>query len=126
MMAMLALSTIPGDASPDNPVAFRLFAVVPPAIQNLLHIPLYAFLSWLWCRALKSGQWRSAATAVAAVAISAIFGFVDEFYQSVVPGRTSSLTDAIFNGVGAIVGGLLFVVSTRSHPSDSPSRHSKA
>ncbi len=75
---------------------------VPPALQNLLHVPLFAGLAWLWCWALEA--WPARAPGVIAGLVTAAYGVVDELHQAFVPGRYGSLTDMSLNIVGAAVG----------------------
>ena len=106
MGLVLALSSIPGTPQPDEPESYALFRWVPPRLQNLLHLPEYALLAWLWCRALGASDGLSgpARLAVAAV-VSIAFAFIDEAYQMTIPGRYASLTDLLLNTIG-VAGGI--------------------
>ena len=90
MALLLSISSIPGTPRPDEPASYALFRWVPPHVQNLLHLPEYALLAWLWCRALDASGTRAGyARTLAAAAISITFAFVDEAYQ---------MTEAFING----------------------------
>jgi VanZ family protein len=39
---------------------------------------------------------------------AALWGILDEFHQSFVPGRNASVGDAVIDGIGAFCGALLF------------------
>jgi VanZ family protein len=69
----------------------------PPGVQNALHIPAYAGLSFLLWRGLR-GQRRAP---FLAAALATAYGVTDEAHQMFVAGRTASATDAIFNAIGA-------------------------
>jgi VanZ family protein len=74
--------------------------VIPPWLQNLLHIPAYATLcaAWLWVFDLNDALGTPGGIAFIA---TLVYAFVDEWHQGWVPGRTSSLEDVLLDGVGA-------------------------
>ena len=80
---------------------------VPEGIdQNLLHFPEYALLGFLLARALQ-GERRGRVSwglMAGAVALSALFGFLDEFHQAFVPERVPDLSDWIHDLIGAAAG----------------------
>jgi len=90
MAALFLLSSIPDDSDIGRRILFP-----PPAIQNLLHVPVYAGLTWIWWRAFA----RTAVLWAAAIATS--YGVLDEIHQMYVPGRFASVTDALLNAAGA-------------------------
>jgi VanZ family protein len=90
MAGLFALSSVPDDGG--GPGAAVLFP--PPALQNLLHVPVYAGLAWLLWRALRGRALLAAAIAIA-------YGALDEVHQMFVQGRTASVTDALLNALGA-------------------------
>jgi hypothetical protein len=95
-MAMLfLLSSIPDDSALGHRILFP-----PPAVQNLLHVPVYAVLTWLWWRALRAKAGPRAAV-LCAGAIAVGYGILDEIHQMYVPGRFASVTDALLNAAGA-------------------------
>ena len=68
------------------------------------HVTEYAILAGLWLRAL--GPWRAvrpAGAALIAFAISLAWATLDETYQSFFPSRTSSATDVVIDGAGALL-----------------------
>jgi VanZ family protein len=109
MAVIYALSSIPGEARAglDGLAEFLLW--VPPNIQNLLHLPLYAGLTLLWLWVLP--LWISHRQIIYTVAflLAAVYGVVDEFHQLHVPGRYASLVDISLNMLGA---GLAIVWAT--------------
>lgn len=113
------LSSIPGaHVAPDDPAAM-LFSWLPPGSQSVLHVPLYAGLAFLWCITL--GMWRTPVRAlgILALLITASYGFLDEWHQSLVPGRYCSATDALANVSGAIIGIWLFFRGSERVTNDS-------
>jgi VanZ family protein len=82
---------------------------VPEGIdQNLLHFPEYALLGLLLARALQGeGRGRvSWALIAGAVALSALFGFLDELHQAFVPERVPDVADWVHDLMGALIGAL--------------------
>ncbi|MHC4108651.1 MAG: VanZ family protein [Planctomycetota bacterium] len=92
MATLFLLSSIPDDDGIGRRILFP-----PPAVQNLLHVPVYAGLTWVWWRALR--KTRAAVLWAAAIAIG--YGLLDEVHQMHVPGRFASVTDALLNAAGA-------------------------
>jgi len=73
-------------------------------VRKAAHVTEYAILSGLLFRALRpwlSGFWPRAAIAFLP---AFVFAFFDEFHQSFVPSRTSSLGDVGIDCLGALVG----------------------
>jgi hypothetical protein len=93
MAGLFALSSVPDDRGGTGSAI--LFP--PPALQNLLHVPVYAGLAFVLWQALRGR--RHAAPWGAAIAIA--YGALDEVHQMFTPGRTASLTDALMNALGA-------------------------
>lgn len=104
-MAMIfVLSSVPGTIKPEDEEYYRVFIWLPPNIQNLLHIPVFGVLAWLWYRAFRGEGWRPRYPAVAALLITVAYGFLDEWHQSFVPGRYGSFTDIALDTAGAVLG----------------------
>jgi glycopeptide antibiotics resistance protein len=101
------LSSIPGEVDPDSPLLSGIVAWTPPALQNLLHIPVYAVLAMLWYRTLRLASVSLRASMVLALLLTAAYGMADEFHQLYVPGRYASLTDTALNCLGAVLGAWL-------------------
>ena len=102
MVALYALSSIPGDQTPDT-LAGALFMWVEPQWQNLLHVPLYGGLtaSWLWAM----GTWPLSRNGLLIISLllAGMWGLLDEIHQANVPGRYGSITDMLLNICGAIL-----------------------
>ena len=97
------LSSIPGTIDPEEAGLYGIISWTPPALQNLLHIPLFGILAWLWYRTL--GCWF--ANRGVLLSLSFLFavgyGVIDEIHQLQVPGRYASLTDIALNARGAFL-----------------------
>ena len=98
MALLFGASSIP-DTS-DSAVGGFIF-LLEPRWQNLLHVPAYAGLAYLWWRALLARGKSRAAAAVIAAAIAVLYGITDEFHQTFVPGRYGSGTDVLLDAAGA-------------------------
>ena len=91
-----------------------LFAL-KPAIQNVLHIPLFMLLSILWLQVLQGFDlipWQRLAIALT---VSGLIGIMNEFIQILVPGRYPSIMDATFNLLGTIIGIVVFYRIARAN-----------
>lgn len=100
MALIFLLSSIPGKIS--NP-RLRFLTELDPQWQNLLHVPLFGLLQFLWLWALvRSGMPRGRALLFGAL-ISLSYGAFDEWHQMFVPGRYASLTDMYLNLLGVVL-----------------------
>lgn len=104
MTLIFVLSSIPGTVRPADEEYYQVFLWLPPQIQNLLHIPVFAVLSWLWLQSFSSHRLQPRRAAAAAVLITGAYGILDEWHQSFVPGRYGSFTDISLDVVGAFLG----------------------
>ena len=75
-------------------------------VRKMAHVSEYALLSLLILHALANTtrQARFAGAASITFLISGVFAASDEFHQSFVPSRTSSVRDVMIDITGAIVG----------------------
>ncbi len=103
------LSSIPGDPTIEADLPRLLLQWLNSSVQDLLHVPLYAVLAWLWCRALGEMRLGKAVSVSIAVGITLLYAGFDEWYQGSIPGRTASLTDWILDAVGVAAGSWLYV-----------------
>ncbi len=101
MTAIFMLSSIPGEIDPHETGVMRVFLWVPPDVQNLLHVPVFAGLAWLWCLALRPWGLSPDRLAWLAFALTLAYGVADEIHQSFVPGRLANGADLLLNVIGA-------------------------
>lgn len=84
--------------------------VGPPAMisDKLAHLLAYGMLAALILRALASAEWRrvSAWAVTSAIVAATIYGVLDEWHQSFVPGRTPELADVVADASGACLAGV--------------------
>ena len=103
MAAIYWLSSIPGEVDPESPLLSGVIAWTPPALQNLLHIPLFGILAWLWYHTLVTWNMHHGHALSAAFMLAAGFGVFDEWHQLHVPGRYGSFTDIALNSAGVVL-----------------------
>ena len=58
MAAIYWLSSLPGDVDAETTGLAGIIAWTSPAVQNLLHVPVYGLLAWLWYRTLTASRIR--------------------------------------------------------------------
>ena len=116
MAALYWLSSIPGTPLAEDPDAYALFRWVAPEVQNVLHIPAYAVLSWAWHWSLADRLRPAGTRAIVAFAIASVYGLLDEWHQSFVPGRFASLTDVALDVAGALLGAWIVWRKSRRAP----------
>lgn len=73
-------------------------------VRKAAHITEYAILASLVFRALPGISHRFRQRALGAFIFAVLFACADEFHQSFVPSRTSSVGDVGIDSIGAIVG----------------------
>ena len=101
MVLILIGASVPADG--DTEPHLLEFLLLPPTLQNLLHIPVYGLLAFLWRWCLNAYMEARRAT-ILAFLITVLFGVFQEWVQSMVPGRFGSVTDVVFNTIGAGLG----------------------
>lgn len=85
------------------------FANGMPSVKG--HLILYGVLAWLALATLHTYRktvdrpWR---WALLAAAFATLYGVTDELHQSLVPGRTPSLSDVFWDGLGAVAAAATF------------------
>jgi hypothetical protein len=83
---------------------FYVSSIPVPAVNidlSILHVPMFLVLSYLVARALSCGSRFGKRKAIlAAIAVTAVYGVIDEFHQLYVPSRTFSLLDMGFDFLG--------------------------
>jgi len=100
MGLIFVLSSIPGQVEDG---VLGMFTKLDPQWQNLLHIPLFGGLQFLWLRAFgRIGQVGGKAWLVC-LGITLGYGVLDELHQLFVPGRYASLLDMLLNALGAVL-----------------------
>lgn len=85
-------------------------------IDKLIHLLEYSIFGFLLIRAIRGSDIRVSRNSAILITfiIGAIYGFTDELHQSVVVGRFATISDFIFDSIGAFVGAVIFTM--RGHP----------
>ncbi|MCP4672195.1 MAG: hypothetical protein GY857_12915 [Desulfobacula sp.] len=106
MVLIFIESSIPMDGGPDN-IAF--LTNLDPKIQNMLHIPLYGVLTFLWLQFFCASGKITKQVLFYSLIITIFYGCLDEVHQTFVRGRYGGLLDIYLNIVGAILGTIFFM-----------------
>ncbi|NOX98022.1 MAG: VanZ family protein [Nitrospirae bacterium] len=95
-----------------------------PHLDKAVHLVEYALLSFLLRRALSQGRAnRMRRASLWAVIWAILYGIINELHQSVIPNRSMSVYDAIFNGIGAILGQYLYFLYLKGIMPERNSSH---
>ncbi len=97
MFMIFIMSSIPGDS---DIFTRGILINLIPTVQNLLHVPLFGLLAFLWIITFKLWSHTEKLSIGMAALISVNYGFLDEVYQYFVPGRYMSFTDIYLNILG--------------------------
>jgi VanZ family protein len=103
---VFALSSLPGSSLPD--LGFK-------AQDKFAHALVFGTLSGLVLRALWGTRFQSKPLVAmgVAVAIATAYGVSDEIHQSFVPHRAPDVLDVVADGIGALLGVLVFAAWSR-------------
>lgn len=100
--------------SSDNTEKVLVFQLLNYMVRKGAHVGVYAVLTFLWFRSLWTVRDRFLRCLVWSVALSVVYGALDEFHQSFVPSRLGIWTDVVWDGAGAVLMGLaLWVMQCR-------------
>lgn len=105
MVLIFIESSIPMDGGPDN---IEFLTSLDPKLQNLLHIPLYGTLCFLWIRFFCASKTPTFKKIIYSLMLTVGYGIIDEFHQSFVPGRYGGLLDIYLNMAGAVSGAAVY------------------
>ena len=80
---------------------------IDPGLQNALHMPVFALLSYSWLRSFHYLNYSSKRGLFLTFLCTITFAVLDEFYQIIIPGRYCSIGDILFNFTGLLIGGVI-------------------
>ena len=100
---VVILSVTPGRDQTDDSIFVWLVVNTPTLIQKLLHIAVYASLTFLLAWSLENVDPRPLRLAIALV-LAVCLGAGLEWYQTIVPGRFGTVLDILLNAAGASIG----------------------
>jgi glycopeptide antibiotics resistance protein len=104
MLLILISSSVPMDKEIKG---IEFVMKIDPGLQNFLHIPIFALLSYFWLRSFYHLRYSVKWGLFLSFLFTMVFGILDEFYQILIPGRYCSIGDILFNCTGLIIGGLI-------------------
>jgi VanZ family protein len=97
-ITLAVLSSIPGSAIPEVPLANT---------DKLVHVGLYLVLGLLCARALRATTaLRPGRAVVATVLLVTAFGVTDELHQLLTPNRSCDWHDLVADSLGGLLGAL--------------------
>ena len=103
VVVIVVLSVTPGRGQSGDSVFVWLVINTPTLLQKLMHVAMYASLTFVCVWALEDVGSRFLRLALA-VAFTITLGATLEWYQISVPGRFGTLLDVILNVGGTIIG----------------------
>ena len=110
MLLIFIESSIPMDGSPNDTA---LLTSLNPTLQNLLHIPLYGALAFLWNRSFQKSHFSNGKIVLMTLFLTISYGCLDELHQTFVPGRYGSLVDIFLDSLGAFFGIFVFYLARK-------------
>ena len=91
LLVIILLSSIPGKDYPEEVFDYSIFA----------HLAEYFVLGFLLARAFGKYSFKKL---IFIIILCLLFGIFDEFYQSYVPFRDTSILDWVFDMIGVMLG----------------------
>lgn len=95
-------------------LTWHFVSLLEGSVNEYVHFPEYATLVLLWHTALKTWEprrmpafIRERKTWIAAIAVSAVLGILEESYQFILPNRIFDFQDILLNFMGVWLGGLM-------------------
>lgn len=104
MLLILISSSVPMDKEIKG---LEFVMKINADLQNFLHIPIFALLSYFWLRSFYILGYSVRRGLFLSLLYTITFGVLNEFYQILIPGRYCSIGDMLFNFAGLILGGLI-------------------
>jgi len=93
LLLQLTLTSLPGSAMPE----------VSVSIYDSGHLVMYGGLGGLVARAVLRGRYPAERLPLVWLVI-VLFGVLDEWHQRFIPGRYPSVTDMVYDAIGAAAG----------------------
>ena len=82
-------------------------------VRKNAHFFAYMLLSILTLNAVRRSGGRGLVSMVVALVISVLYAISDEVHQLFVPGRSGQVSDVLLDSAGALVGILLYALTSR-------------
>ncbi len=90
-------------ATPAVGTTADFMTIVKPSFTDLLHIPAYGLLAWLWILSLRSYQVARMQAVMVAMIMATMCGAFMELFQTLVPGRDPSVFDCFLDVAGILM-----------------------
>jgi len=101
MLVIFILSHIPSGTN--SQIDYARFKWFTEELSNLLHIPLFGGLTYLWVKYFQCLGYPEKKIKYAALLLSLLYGISDEAHQYFIPGRFASFSDLLLNLVGIVL-----------------------
>ncbi len=101
MLVIFILSHIPSGTNSE--IDYARFTWFTEEMGNLLHIPLFGGLAYLWIKYFQCLGYAEKKIKYAALLLSLLYGISDEAHQYFIPGRFASFSDLLLNLVGIVL-----------------------
>lgn len=96
MLLIFILSSIPDYTSPEKANVARKI------VQNILHIPMFGLLAFLWLRSFNIKNIGINRSILYSLIITIAYAAFDEFHQSFAPGRFCTFSDFLLDAFGCV------------------------
>jgi VanZ family protein len=111
MLLLLAGSMIPMDR---HIKGLEFVIDLKPTVQNLLHIPMFAILSFLFLLILAAFKIENRKRNTIVLLASGFFGLINEIIQVYIPNHYNKMTDILLNITNAILNIVAFRLVEKS------------
>lgn len=101
MSIIFILSHIPSGT--DSQIDYIRFKWLTQEIGNLLHIPLFAGLSYLWIKYFQCQSRAGKSLVIKVLLICGLYAISDELHQYFIPGRFASFSDWVLDIIGVVL-----------------------
>ncbi len=95
---------------------FLRIEVTLSQVQNFLHVPFFAVLSFLWMEFFKRRNVELKKAIIYTLIITIFFAGFEEFLQHFVPDRDASFLDLLSNCFGILIGIIVFKALNQVKP----------
>ena len=101
MSIIFFLSHIPSGT--ENQLDYIRFKWLTQELGNLLHIPLFAGLGYLWVKYFQCKLCTGKSMVIKVLLICSLYALSDELHQYFIPGRFASFSDWLLDIIGVVL-----------------------
>lgn len=84
-------------------------------IRKIAHITEYLILFFLVISLLKEYNIKERKKLLMGIIFCFVYAVLDEYHQSLVPGRTSTFKDVLIDMIGVLIGYIIFISKLKKH-----------